>query len=272
MVVLALVMMAAVAPAPGEAAPASAMQQLVQNCDAHKFETIIDVSVDGKPKQSKVKLCGTEGQSDADWLKTLKDAVLKTEANRQMPAGARKQIVTALNGEIARLGGSPATALLDIKTLPAPSLPPARNLAPRTTAQPEYTQLPDLPTAPPAPVRVLGAAAVGVAIPTLPRPQMSFSCYTPGDVGTDGPCFGFARETMLTVRADEDLPSGTALRFVRDGDPRADVEVSPLKRGRTMRMVMPAAVCSHAVGGKLELRIVRAGQEVGTEGPYNLRC
>ena len=75
--------------------PPSQMQKLLQNCDAHKFETFIEVKVEGQPqpKRSRVKLCGTEGQSDADWVRTLKDAVVKTEANLQMPPAVREQIL-----------------------------------------------------------------------------------------------------------------------------------------------------------------------------------
>ncbi len=64
--------------------------------------TVHDV-VDGQPQQSKVKLCGKEGQSDADWIGTLKDAVAKLGANKEMPAAVRDQIVTALKTEISRL-------------------------------------------------------------------------------------------------------------------------------------------------------------------------
>ncbi len=101
--------------------PPSQMQKLLENCDAHKFETFIEVKVEGQPlpKRSRVKLCGTEGQSDADWVRTLKDAVAKTSANLQMPPAVREQIVTALNAEISRLNGGSA------------ALPPPRQTARR---------------------------------------------------------------------------------------------------------------------------------------------
>ncbi|MEA3067540.1 MAG: hypothetical protein QOK41_947, partial [Sphingomonadales bacterium] len=72
------------------AEPPAAVKTLVQNCDAHKFETTIQLTVDGKSKQSKVRLCGTEGQSDADWIRTLKDAVKKPAASTTMPQAARE--------------------------------------------------------------------------------------------------------------------------------------------------------------------------------------
>src|SRR5437588_3911112 len=75
--------------------PPQQMQKLLENCDAHKFETVIEVTAAGQTKHSRVKLCGTEGQSDADWVRTLEDAVAKTSANLQMPPAVRDQIVTA---------------------------------------------------------------------------------------------------------------------------------------------------------------------------------
>lgn len=262
-------------------------EQLMQSCDAHKFETYVKTVVDGQPQQSKVKLCGKEGQSDAQWIGTLKDAVAKLTANQDMPADERSQIIGALNSEIARLeihGASTLTAPTASKTTlldgisPLPPLPqPGRSEAsplptretPPAFPRRDYAELPPLPTAPPAPTHVL-AGGVSASMPLLPRPRMSLSCYTPG--GSDGPCTGFTRYTMITVQAGEDLPSDTSLRFVRDGDPRADVQLAQVKKGRSMRFGVPVDVCRHAVGGKLELRIVRAGQEVGTDGPYDLEC
>ena len=44
------------------------LESLLENCDAHKFETMVDSVVGGQPHRSKVKMCGKEGQSDADWI------------------------------------------------------------------------------------------------------------------------------------------------------------------------------------------------------------
>lgn len=239
-------------PAPADA-PSAEMQKLLQNCDARKFETVIDVTVEGKPRKSKVKLCGTAGQSDADWIKTLKEAVDKTAANQKMPQAMRDRIITALNGEIARLTGlqPKAAATASAPPAPKPALPP--------------------------PTRVLASA--GVNVPMLSRPRLSMTCFAPGDLAGDGPCTGFERDTLLIVKAGENLPPGTSLRFVRNGDRQADVELAQLKRGKSMRVALPREVCRGVVGGRLEIRIVRSvpavgpkGQEVGKEGPYNLRC
>jgi hypothetical protein len=272
-----------------QAAPA-AIQKLLENCDAHKFETMIDVPSDGGIKHSRVKLCGTEGQSDADWLRTLRDAVAKTEANLAMPKAVRDQIVAALKTEIGRLNASSSTALTGVVAVPRgtappatadgystlPALPAPRQAPAATAPAADYAALPPLPTTPPPPTHVL-AGAVGASVPLLPRPRMSFTCYTPGE-GSDGPCTDFSRDTLLTVRADEDLPAGTSVRFVRNGSTQADVELAQLKQGKSMRFALPSEVCRHVTNGKLELRIVRSvsavpgGEEVGSDGPYDLRC
>jgi hypothetical protein len=273
---------------PAAAAPDPKAQQLLQSCDAHKFETLVHSVVDGQPQQSKVKLCGKEGQTDAQWIGTLKDAIVKLNANKQMPPPMRDQIIAALYAEIARLenpepvpprqsaaktpaldGLAPLPALPQSKSAGAASLPPPRQIASAAAPSDEYAALPPLPTAPPPPTHVLGIAP-GASLESLPRPRMSFVCYEPGEA--EGPCTGFTRETLLTVRADEDLPRGTSLRFVRDGDPKADIDLAQLKKGKSVRLTVPTDVCLHAVGGRLELQIVRSGQEVGSEGPYNLNC
>jgi hypothetical protein len=275
--------------APSEAATDPQAQQLLQSCDAHKFETVVHEVVDGQPQQSKVKLCGKEGQTDAQWIGTLKDAIAKLNANQQMPTSMRDQIIAALYAEIARLenpeplpprqsaagtpvldGLAPLPGLPQPGSAPTPSFPRPRQVA--SAAPPtsdEYAPLPPLPTAPPPPTHVLGLA-VGASLAPLPRPRMTLVCYEPGQA--EGPCTGFTRETLLTVHADEDLPPGTSLRFVRDGDPKADIDLAQLKKGKSVRLTVPTDVCLHAVGGRLELQIVRGGQEVGIEGPYNLNC
>lgn len=290
---LALALPAALPAAPGkDVAPPSAAadseaEQLLRNCDAHRFETVVHEVVDGHPQQSKVKLCGKQGQSDAEWIGTLKDAIAKLNANKEMPAPVRDQIVTALRSEITRLesplpllssqsqtskftlgGNSPESSLPQPTAVAGASLPPPRQNAPAAPFE-DYAALPPLPTAPPPPVHVL-AGSLGAPLAQLPRPRMTLTCYTPGEA--DGPCGAFTRDTLLTVHAAEDMPPGTRLSFVRDGDPKADVDLAQLKKGKTARFEVPSDVCRHAVGGRLELRILRSGQEVGSEGPYNLSC
>jgi len=270
------------APAPAPAAP-----KLMQSCDAHKFETIVTATVDGQPHQSKVKLCGNEGQSDAEWIGTLKDAIAKLDANKEMSAAVRDQIVTAINAEIARLQTvsiGPRKEQASIGPSIAP-LPPRPTPVPSTQMADEYSSLPPLPTAPPQPPRVMGPGAITsvaatsaraksppLPLATGPAPKLSFACYSPGDVGSDAPCDQFGRETVLTVRAGEDIGGGIQLRFQRNGEERATIELAELTRGKSMRISLPREVCQGFVDGRLDLLLVKDGALLKSDGPYNLRC
>lgn len=282
---------AAAAAEPPADAPAEA-KKLVEDCSARRFEATIKGTVAGKPRESKVKLCGTPGQTDAEWIVTLKDAIAKVVANPKMAPGAKQQIITAVNAEIVRLGAAPAAApasgLVNAPGLAKSTPMPAPRRAPSVTA-PQYSALPAFPpppTAKPAPVSggatpaLGGAVAIAPAayVPPLPRPRLSFSCFSDGDIAAGGPCFRFDRDTRITVRAGEPLKD-TVLRFVRDGEQRADYALPPLARGRSASLTLPREVCARAVGGKLSIAIVRGpagkpqfAQVVGTEGPYNLTC
>jgi hypothetical protein len=288
MIVLALGSAAAVAAPAKKAAktadaPNAAVKQLLDNCDAHKFETTVDAVVDGEPHRSKVKLCGKDGQSDADWIGTLKDAIAKLDANKDMDAGVRTQIVTAINAEIARLQSVAASKQ------PVPANDPGFGKEGASIAS-EYSALPPLPAAPPPPPKVLAPVASGTVIPSAPlksaqvaaasvamvpagpAPKLSYTCYSPGDLGGDAPCAGFDRETTLTVRAQADVPAGVALRFLRNGEQRAEVALAQLHRGKSLRIALPSAVCAGVGDGSLQLQVVQNGAEVKSDGPYSLRC
>lgn len=284
----------------------SAMPQLMQSCDAHKFETIVHAIVDGQPHDSKVKLCGVEGQSDADWIKTLKNAIEKLQANKDIAPAVRDQIVSAINREIARIsivGSLPARAVTvesarsseaplarDYSSLPPLPAPPQTAVAapvqtqsaelpqPRKTpatqapVERDFAQLPPLPTSPVAPTSV--AVASTSLVPEV-APRLTFGCDSPGDLTSDAPCADFERETMLTIHARDDVPTGTLLQFVRNDRSQAELSLEGLRRGGALRTALPAPVCRGFTSGKLELRIVRgeSGSEVlSTDGPYNLRC
>lgn len=271
----------------GSAAPSPKLENLLENCDAHKFETTVDSVVDGQPHRSKVKMCGTEGQSDADWIGTLKDAIAKLDANKEMPPATRDQIVSAINAEIARLNGvgtaNPNDSLL----------PPGRSAS--KSPQPlsnDYTLLPPLPTTTPPPPRVLppaeeaalaggaSSAAAAVTVPAAPppapkpamaNPRLSFSCVNP-DYPGGGPCITLTRDTMLTVKSPAAVAGDLSLRFVRQGDARADVSLGAMRKGQTVRLSIPQAVCSGVVTSEVVMQVIGGGQVLDRQGPYLLRC
>lgn len=261
-------------------APDAATQQLMQKCDAHKFETIVTAMVDGQPHQSKVKMCGKEGQSDADWIGTLKDGIDKLNANADMDPAIRDQIVTAISKEIARL------------QIEAQAKPTQQALLPRAPVAPvsssdDYSALPPLPTAPPPPPHVLAPSAMAAAgsasgsapsrsapppVLTGPAPKLAFACYSSGDVGGEAPCTDFERDTILTVRAGDDIRPGVVLRFARNGEEKGSVDLAQLKRGKSLRLSLPRQVCEGFGAGRLDLEVVESGALVMSDGPYSLRC
>jgi hypothetical protein len=273
-------------PAPKPAPNPAAEGKLIQSCDAHKFETVVETMADGQPHKSKVKLCGVEGQSDADWIGTVKDAIRKLEANKEMAQATRDQIVAAIKVEIGRLsiigvpdapkreareqGAAPLSrdyaALPPLPTTPeapvtaAPALPgAATNIASSTIAAP-------LPSAGPSSVQVAPLAA------TVPR--LKISCEEPTDFAGPASCAQFVRETRLTIEADADVPAGTALEFVRNGRPHGNLSLDGVAKGRPLHSGLPPSVCAGFGAGRLELRIVQVGgaQAVRSEGTYSLRC
>lgn len=278
-------------PAPGtgsgSTAPSPKLESLLENCDAHKFETMVDSVVDGQPHRSKVKMCGKEGQSDADWIGTLKDAIAKLEANKNMPESTREQIISAINAEIDRLNGAEAT-------IPNSDLPPGRSTKSPPPLSNDYTLLPPLKTTAPSPPRVLPpadeaalAASPSTAVPApaaaapapvpppakpaMANPRLSFSCISP-DYPGGGPCVTISRDTIVTVKAPAAVAAGLGLSFVRQGESRAQIPLGAMRKGQTIRLDLPREVCSGVVTSEVTMQVVGGGQVLDRQGPYLLRC
>ena len=258
----------AAAPPPKAAEPVAA-----QNCAAHSFETTIQLlGPDGKPKQSKVKMCGTNGQSDADWIHTLQDAVKKTSLSAQMPLAAKEQIIAAVNAEIERLS-RPSLSLpggMDISKLSKSNAPRTADAAPLSR---DFGALPPLPTATNvAPPNLLGPGGVlGV-----PPPRLTLRCALAGDEDRPSDCDTIDKDTVLVLRADEAFPRGVEMRFARHGDQRAELDLPALEMGQTAKLRLPKAVCSGVVRSKVEIQALGSGAPTGTVagriGEYDLRC
>jgi hypothetical protein len=267
-----------------EAAPsanADADAEMIAACNARMVEVPVTLtSKTGVPKQSKVKICGKVGQTDADWANTLKDAIAKVQANVRMSPGIKDQIVSGLKLEIAKL---PSAAVAAASPVTPPSAGPAQSIVPVaaaplvanppvTSGPVEYSALPPMP----APLPAATVASTKAAPPPLPAPRITFRCLSANTYGSQSACDLLERDTLVTVLADEDLPSGTSLRFMRRGDNRAEVELPPLRRGQSQRFALPARVCQGVSGSRVEIEVVRAtkpsSQVVDTRGPFELRC
>ena len=254
--------------------------EALEDCSAHKFETVVERLVDGEPRKSRVKLCGKKGQSEADWIATLEEAIAKLNANVEVPADARAQISGAISAEIARLRDPAAVAKAPTLTPRAP--PRQRDL------RDDYASLPSLPPATtakpvaPAPVTMSPGAAASSTAPVPARalpvttsliaPSLGFDCYVPGELSGPAPCIEFQRETLITVRARSDVPADVELHFERNGADRATVALGPLKSGRSKRLPLPAAVCRGVGDGRLTIAVWTGSRPARTEGPFTLRC
>jgi len=287
-------------PAGAEQPPAEAaapkLKALMQDCDAHKFETAVQSMVDGKPHMSKVKMCGVEGQSDSEWIGTLKDAVAKLEANTEMAASTRDQIITAVKAEIVRLESETA------KPAASTDLPDARPpAASANTLTSDYSILPPLPNNPPPRAHVLPpaeeAAEVGgspenvappqppktvetaIASPVAqlppvkaaPKPRFTLSCINAEFPG-GGQCISLSRDTVLRLRAQEDIPAGFSLHFIRGGQERGTIDLGAIRNRQSINYRLPAEVCRGVNSAEVEVDVFRDGQRVDRRGPYLLHC
>jgi hypothetical protein len=249
------------------------------NCNARMAEIPVTVIAKGVPKETKVKICGKVGQTQADWEKTLRDALNKVSADGRMSPSIKDQIITGLKFEIAKLqGAAETTPQPQPQSRPAPLVAQsfAAPLAPKPpvdTGRAEYSSLPPMPAPLPA---VSVAALAAAAPPPLPAPKLTFRCLSTESVAGEGPCDMLERGMLVIVRADEDIASGTSLRFLRRGENRAEVDLATLRRGQSQQFSLPARVCQGVTGSRVEIQVVRAAgsknQVVDSRGPYDLRC
>ena len=193
-----------------------------------------------------------------------------------------------LKADHYRPAGSAPTAVQEVPGAPAIVEAPKPAKPSRVEAPVEYTSLPPLP--PPLPpgstsagtsAVLSGATAISASsprMPLLPKPRLTIECMNVEDLGGAAPCSTLERETEVVVRADEAIPAETALRFVRRGDTRAEVELAQLSRGKTVRLALPDEVCAGVNNSRVEIQVVRragantAGQVVDSLGPYLLHC
>ena len=260
--------------APAEEDAASPEKQaFLESCAARKFETTVEILVDGEKRGKKVTLCGKVGQSDADWVATLKDAAAKTEANEAMAPGVKGQIVTALNLEITRI----ESAAMATTTV---TLPKAIEAAPEVADRAQYSVLPPIPdaprraaTAPRDPVKLTANADNKPAPPPVKKPRLTIRCLSPGEAGGGSICAALERDTLLVVRADENLERAASLRFLRRGDAKGQIELAQLRQGQQVRSRLPSQLCAGVSSSKVQIEVLAGGgQVVDTLGPYRLHC
>jgi hypothetical protein len=80
--------------------------EFVANCGrGRKFESTATAGDGTKEKRvSKMVICSDPGESDAQWEKTLRDALANLEANKDMPPEGKARLMADLKSEIAKIG------------------------------------------------------------------------------------------------------------------------------------------------------------------------
>ena len=247
LLLLAVAIAAAIQPAPAATDGAQGTDvnaaAIVADCEARKFETQVEIEQDGQKRLTKMKLCAVKGADQASWLRTLQDAKVKIAAHPDISAESKAKIAAELDVEIAKLqSGEPE---------PQQAVP---------------TPLPPTAVAPPPPV----AKSFPAAAPAKPR--LTVKCLDFGQAGAGSRCMVLERRTRLSIRADENLPGGFTLRFLRRGEARGEVALAAMRQGQSVQIRLPDRLCVGVSSSKVEIQLLGSGQLVETFGPYNLRC
>lgn len=222
-------------------------------CDGQKF--VFAWGAGSSP--TKVTLCSDKGASHEEVVRMLEDAAAKLERTKGIPEERRVILVQQIRAKITELekvraANAPLPQTDPVQTATIPGVSPLKPL-PRATASTPATS---------------GAASALL----LPRPKLTFDCYTPGDIGIGGPCIALNRDTRLTVKAGEVIPAATSLRFTRRGEFRTEVQLGPMRKGQSRRLIIPREVCGGVVETEIQIQVARGGHPVDTRGPYLMRC
>ncbi len=244
----------------------SEAETILSKCSDRKFETSAEGLIGGKMRRRKMTLCAEPGDTDAQWIKKLEDAVTWVQAQTDLSVAVKTQLVAELRKEIAR----PKSVRLS-PAIPSSVLPASDALV---------ATVPPMP--PPLPRVSLPASSLltpTLASPLLARPPLTVRCLASGERGAGSSCGRLAPGTVFAVQADADLAGPATLRFVRKGRERGEVDVAALRRGQIARVKLPPEVCSGVVRSEVAIQIVagkaspgRVAQVTDTLGPYPIHC
>ena len=237
---------------------------LRSQCGDRRFETSADGMIDGELKRRKITLCAAPGDSNAQWIAKLENAVSWVRAQPGLSDPVKAQLVASLQAKIES-----ERSLGPMRALPSGGLPAADALV---------ATVPPMP--PPLPRSTLsGAAMLALAPPLVARPPLTIRCLAAGERGAGTACGKLAATTVFTVHADADLAGPTTLRFTRRGEFRAETEVAALRRGQILRVKMPSQVCAGVVRSDVAIEIMSASSNSGRVaqiadkvGPFDLHC
>jgi hypothetical protein len=226
---------------------AQALARKVNDCAGERFVFAWGAGAD----PTKVTLCSDPGASPDEIAAMLSQGAAKIEATKSIAEDRRIALVQQIRAKIEEVRARK-------KAVSDPSLP----------VEALRSNVPALPK--PLPPRAVQASGVSPAL--LARPQLGFHCYTPGEIGTGGECVTLNRDTRITVKAGEPLKDAVTVRYIRNGEFRAETALGALRKGQSLRFTLPTPVCKGVPEAEIELEITRAGRVVGKEGPFLLHC
>lgn len=242
-------------------------ETILSKCDHRRIEASAEGLIDGKMKRRKITVCAAPGDSHAQWMTKLENAVTWVQAQPGLSDDVKAKLVADLRKEMVR----PPQAIRPPAAAPVAALPAADALVATVPPMPPPLRSPVVSAS-----ALQGAAATSVL---LARPPLTIHCISVGERGTGSRCGRLAPDTVFAVRADADLTKPATLRFLRKGRQRADVELAALRDGQIVRFKLPPAVCAGVVRSEVSIQIVagkptpgRVAQVTDTLGPFPIHC
>lgn len=266
-------------PRPGEISRSEAEATLA-NCGVRRFQSSAESLIDGKMRRTTIRLCAADSESSAEWLAKLEKSAAQVEAQPRLPENVKVKLLADLRAEIARIGDTrPASASAAAASLTETTESLASVAKPIPSGDKLPESLPPLPPRPAAGVATAPAASAALAtatpVPLVRKPRIRALCLPPGGAGGGVPCDSMNRDTIMAIRADEDIAGEVGLRFRQQGSDR-EAEVllarSGLRRGQSVRLRVPQAVCRGKVRAEFDIQVLKAGIVADTLGPFNTRC
>jgi hypothetical protein len=226
-------------------------------------------------RPTKVTLCSEKNATPEKIVEMLDDAATKLEQTEGLAEDRRVAIVQQIRSKIAELQGNSSAA---VTPEPEDPLRAARSGPAAVAVQPSRPA----PRPSPSPATVAPLAQKPLSGPALPvlasKPRLTIGCSTGLRSGDAGQCVTIERNTLITVQANEALPSGAAsLVFLRRGTPRGEVALAQMQKGSSYSLRLPRELCSGIMSSRVEIQLLsRNGGEsaelIETLGPYPLRC
>ncbi|WP_309662892.1 hypothetical protein [Sphingomonas sp.] len=237
---------------------------LRSQCGDRRFEASAEGLIDGEMKRRTMTLCAAPGDSNAQWISKLANAVLWVKAQPGLSDPVKAKLVADLQGEIGQL-----------ETV-APAR--ARSSGALSAADALVSTVPPMPL--PLPISTMsGATMLALAPPLVARPPLSIRCLVLGERGGGTTCGRLTPDTVFAVHADGNLASPVTLRFMRRGELRAESSVAALRQGQMLRLKLPSQVCVGVAHSSVEIEVMASQLGSGKVsrladkiGPFNLHC